>query len=148
MYNLVAAAEHEGRELIAVLFGCEKNADRYKDAIRLFDAAFAEEKVERVIFKPSHVFNYAIKGAKTPLAAVLQSPVAISYFPSEEPVCKAFVHWDLPVLPIRKGQKVGEVRISDAQGTVVQTGDLFANEDVKPTLVLFVKRYFARLFKC
>ncbi len=38
-YNLVAAAKHEERTLIAVLIGCGKQ-NRFKIAINLFEEAF------------------------------------------------------------------------------------------------------------
>ena len=141
-YTLAAAAEQEGRTLIAVLFGCDKRTDRYEDAIRLFDIAFAEPLETTVFSDPSHLFSYPVEGAKAPLQAVLKGNLAISYYPSEEPVCRAFVLWEPLALPIHKGQKVGEVRISDSSGIVLQRGDLVAKEDVKPTFVHFLKNSF------
>ncbi|HSX13964.1 MAG TPA: D-alanyl-D-alanine carboxypeptidase family protein [Chlamydiales bacterium] len=141
-YTLVGAAEHHGRELIAVILGCETRDDRYKDAIRLFDAAFAEVEEARVFFKNGQTFHHIAEGAKTPLVAVLQSDLSLTYFPSEEPQCKAFVHWDKTALPIRKGQKVGSVRITDIAGNVLQKGELVAKDEVKPTFSHIVKNLF------
>jgi D-alanyl-D-alanine carboxypeptidase (penicillin-binding protein 5/6) len=145
--TLVAAAEHEGRTLIAVVLGCEKRTDRYEDVARLFDAAFAENLEKKVFFDSSHLFSFSIEGAKSPLHAVLRSEVSIAYFPSEEPICRAFVRWDPGALPIHKGQKVGEVQICDSLGTVLQIGDLIAKEEVKPTFVNLIKGYVNQLFK-
>lgn len=141
-YTLVAVAEEEGRTLIAVLFGCDKRVDRYEDAMRLFDLAFGEKKETSVFFDRSHPFSYSIEGAKTPLQAHLKEDLSVSYFPSEEPTCRAFVHWEPMVLPIYKGQKVGEVHISDSSGVVLQSGDLIAKEDVKSTFVHLLKQMF------
>jgi len=49
-FNLVAAAEDQGRTLIAVLLGYEKKEDRFKDAITLFETAFREKKKRRLLF--------------------------------------------------------------------------------------------------
>jgi len=68
-FTLVAAAEHAGRTLIAVLLGCKNRDDRYEDAIRLFETAFAEKPESRFFFGPRHFFTYAIEGAKNPLQA-------------------------------------------------------------------------------
>lgn len=141
-YTLVSAAEHNGRELIAVFLGCETRDDRYKDAIRLFDAAFAEMEETRVFFKGGQKFNHTILGAKSSLVGVLESDVSLSYFPSEEPSCKAFVHWENLSLPVRKGQKVGFVKITDLNGNVLQTSDLFSKEEVKPTFGHILKNFF------
>ncbi len=141
-YTLVGAAERNGRELIAVVLGCETRDDRYKDAIKLFNAAFSEPEETRIYFKQGHTFNHQLNGAKIALIGVLQSEISMTYFPSEEPACKAFVHWDKTALPIRKGQKVGFVKITDATGNVLQKGDLFAKEEVKPTFSHRVKNFF------
>ncbi len=141
-YTLVAVAEGEGRTLIAAFFGCDKRTDRYEDAIRLFDLAFAEKKETVVFFDPSHLFSYPIEGAKVPLQASLTEDLKISYFPSEEPSCRAFVHWEPISLPIYKGQKVGEIHISDSSGVVLQSGELVAKEDVKSTFIHALKSLF------
>lgn len=143
-YNLVAAAEHEGRTLIAVLLGCEHKEDRFEDAKKLFEAAFAEQKSSRRLLGPENVFTQEIEGAKGPLKATLLKPVSISFFPAEEPQCKAALHWDAPPLPIRKGQKVGEVHILDQNGLFLQKGDLIAVEDVQGTFFSSIKGYLKK----
>lgn len=141
-HTLVAAAEHEGRTLVVVLLGCEKKADRYEDAKALFDLAFSEKQEVRRFFEQGHQFSYPINGAKAPLEAELQTEVSIAFFPSEEPVCKAFIHWENLALPIQKGQKVGQVHIRNAEGKILQSGDLVAKEDVKATFFHILKSYF------
>jgi D-alanyl-D-alanine carboxypeptidase (penicillin-binding protein 5/6) len=132
MHTLVAAAEHGGRTLIAVLLGCEKREERYEDARRLFDRAFEEEKTFAEVFPLGHVFSRTIVGGKTPLVAALQEELGISYFPSEKPEIKAFIHWEALSLPIGKGQKVGEVRLCDGE-TVVRSCALVAMQEVQQT---------------
>ena len=41
----------------------------------------------------------------------------------------AFIHWNLPTLPIAKGQRVGEIRVLDQRGVLVSAGDLVAKKD-------------------
>lgn len=141
-YTLVGAAQQNGRELIAVILGCETRDDRYKDAISLFNAAFAEMEEKSTYFKNGQVFHQKIEGAKAPLVATLKSDISLCYFPSEEPTCKAFIHWDKSALPIQKGQKVGSIKLTDVNGTIIQAADLFANNEVKPTFSYIVKNFF------
>lgn len=140
--TLVAAAENEGRTLIAVLFGCEKDS-RYEDAKRLFEAAFSEEKATRRLVGPENVFRKEVVGSKLPLKASVAKPVSIAFFPSEEPKCKAALHWDPVSLPIHKGQKVGVIEIRDENNRILEKGDLVALEEVKGTFFFMLKeKYF------
>lgn len=143
--NLAIAAVHEGRTLIAVVLGCTKSG-RYVDAKKLFEAAFQETLVEHLLIPVSQDFKQSIEGAETPLAASLQNNLSINYYPAEEPQCRAFVHWDAIELPVKKGQRVGEVRIQDESGKLLKAEALIAKEDVKGTFGFRAKRWFSRLF--
>ncbi len=143
-FNLVTAAEHEGRILIGVLLGCENKGHRYEDVKKMFETAFAEERATRRLMGPENIFTKEIVGAKTPLKACVLKPLVISYFPSEEPHCKAALHWDADKLPIRKGQKVGEVHICNQEGVFIQKGDLLAVEEVKATFLASLKEWLKR----
>lgn len=145
--TLVAAAEHEGRTLIAVLLGCQNRSGRYEDAIRLFEAAFEEKQETRRFFGPEKDFARDVPEAKTPLHAALAGDLAISFYPAEEPSCKAFVQWNPLRLPIRKGQKVGEVEIRDEAGSLLKRGNLLAKEEVNGTFFFALKEKFSNLFR-
>lgn len=144
---LVAAAEHEGRTLIAVAFGCEKRHARYEDAVRLFETAFAEKKERKRFLGPEQIFSHDVAGSKIPLRAALAQEIAIEYYPAEEPSCKAFVHWEMTKLPIRKGQKVGEIRLVDQEGNLLQKQDLAALQEVKGTFFFVLKEKFNEIFR-
>ncbi len=144
---LVAAAQHQGRVLIAALLGSENRTNRYTDAIRLFEAAFAEQPQTRRLFGQEHLFTREIFQAKTPLFAGLKEDLSISFFPAEEPLCRAFVAWSPPALPIVKGQVVGEVRVVDERGQVIAHEGLIAKEDVKGTFSFRVQKLWQRLFR-
>jgi D-alanyl-D-alanine carboxypeptidase (penicillin-binding protein 5/6) len=145
--TLVAAAEHEGRTLIAVVLGCEKPGSRFEDVKRLFEAAFAEQKATRRLIGPENSFTKEMTGSKAPLKAALTKALTIEYFPSEEPKCKAALHWGVESLPIHKGQKVGEVHICDENNRFLQKGDLIALEEVKGTFFFVLKEKIAKLFR-
>lgn len=145
--TLVAAAEHQGRRLIAVVLGCEKGGGRFEDVKRMFEKAFAEERASRRVMGPENLFKKEIPGGKSLLKAALPKPLLIEFFPSEEPKCKAALHWQVERLPIHKGQKVGEVHIQDERGRCLQKGDLVAVEEVKGSWLYLIREKWRQLFR-
>ena len=117
------------------------------DAINLFEAAFAENKEIRRLFGPENIFSRQIPGAKVELTASLDRDLILSFFPSEEPNVRAFVYWETPRLPIKKGQAVGEVRILNEKGELVAQGRLFAKTEVKGTILFVMKDTISRLLR-
>jgi D-alanyl-D-alanine carboxypeptidase (penicillin-binding protein 5/6) len=144
--TLVAAAKDQGRTLIAVLLGCEKRDDRYTDAKKLFEAAFNEQKMRRLFFSKNQAYLKKVEGAKKDLTAYLEEEAAIEFYPAEETDMKAYIYWEIPPFPIRKDQKVGEMRFVDVLGNQVLSVSLLATEDVKATLFFALKERWNRLF--
>jgi len=144
--NLVAAATHEGRTLVAVVLGCETNAERFADAKRLFEAAFAETAVARVVVGEGSQYKTAVAGASGELQARLEQNLVVQYFPAEEPKLKAYLVWDKVQLPVQKGQRVGEVRAVDERGTIVGAGTVVTMDDVSPTLWFRISSWWSGLF--
>lgn len=145
--TLVAAAEHEGRTLIAVILGSpNKSGARYEDSKRLFEMAFSQKKESRLLIGTDYLFTKEMPGSKLPLKANLAKSLTIEYFPAEEPQCKAALHWNTGELPIRKGQKVGEVHIQDERDQLLQKGDLIATEDLKGSLFFTLRKKLGGLF--
>ena len=138
-YCLVSAAAHDGRTLIAAVLGCPQNSDRYSDSRKLFETAFAEPLQTRRLAPIEQIYAKSIPGAKHDLRAALTKDLCISYYPAEEPSVRAFIHWDLPSLPIAKGQKVGEIRVMDQREMLVLKEDLVAKEAVQPTFWFALK---------
>lgn len=133
-YSLVASAEDTERKLIAVLLGCEKIEQRYKDAIALFEAGFNEKKVSRTLFsKGFDLFTYQIEGAKLPLQAYLSQDIVLEYYPSEEPAFKTSIAWLKTALPISAGQMVGEMQVLSQEGKILTSAAIFAVGNVEST---------------
>lgn len=133
--TMVAAAEHEGRCLIAVLLGYEDPYQRYRDAILLFEKAFKEKKQTRTLFtKKSDLFSLVIAKANKPLNARLLEDIQMEYFPAEEVRCHGVVHWQSLTFPIEQGSCVGEIRILDDDNRVVKSSPIFAEERVEKKL--------------
>lgn len=141
--NFVAAANDGKRTLIAVLLNVKERSDMFKDAIHLFETAFNQPKVEKVLIKPGlqkHVLK--LKGTKSLLKTYAAEETSISYYPAEEPQIKAFLVWDSLSLPIAKDQKVGEVLLKTENGATFKKVPLFANEDLKESFVEKFKNFF------
>lgn len=139
--TLVAAAKQDERALIAVLLGCETEGDRYQDAISLFETAFAEQKVRRLIFSGNESYNRSVEGAKSVLQAGLTKEIAIEYYPAEEPVnLKAQICWKIPALPIRKGDAVAQMQLVDGKGNIISSAPLIAKEEVKSSFFYTLKK--------
>jgi len=140
--NLVAAAEKDGRRIIAVVLNCKDMTERYRSCISLFEAAFNEVKVDRKLFSKMHdFFSASVKGAETPLEAYLQRDVIIEYYPSEEVKLEAKLHWNKVSLPIAQGQVVGEIQVLDDSGRIIFTEALLAKKNVAPTISHIISQY-------
>jgi D-alanyl-D-alanine carboxypeptidase (penicillin-binding protein 5/6) len=134
-FTLVGAAAHEERELIAVLLGCQDAPHRYQDAIRLFEAAFAQKPVERKLFAKGHdTFTCTLPGAKTALEAALSEDLIVTFFPAEEVAFKAKLVWDNTALPIPQGGVVGRLDLVTDEGKLLLSKPLLATYSVDKTL--------------
>jgi D-alanyl-D-alanine carboxypeptidase (penicillin-binding protein 5/6) len=144
--NLAAAAEHQGRTLVAIVLGCEKHAERFADAKRLFEAAFSEVPVSRVVVPLGTQYQTSVLGADRALQGSVSQNLVVTYYPSEEPEIKAYLAWDAVTLPVQKGQRVGELRAVDGRGVVVRVAPVTAAQDVSPTLWFRFSSWWGRLF--
>lgn len=134
--NLVAAAEEDGRCLIAVAMGHRGARNNlYRDVTKMFESAFNEPKMRRFLLKKGVTdLTTKVVGARRKLKTVLPEGLYYDYYPAEECEVKAMVNWAIPSLPIRAGTQVGVVEVIDARGFMIQHTPLYAFEDLKPTL--------------
>lgn len=131
-YTFAGAAEQEGRVLIAVLMGCESSDRRYRDAIRLFETAFAEEERVRPLFtREDSVFETKIEGGKRVLSASLEGDLSICYYPSEEPEIQVELEWKKKRLPIQKGEAVGEIKVFNENRVLLERAPLYALQEMR-----------------
>ncbi len=138
-HTYAAVAKNNGRTLIAVLLGCSDSHQVYRDAIRLFEAAFDENKEERFLFnKDENIFSREVKQAKDHLKAALTENIAISYYPAEEPSITIELNWDHQLPPIREGSFVGSINILDKQGNTLKSSPLVATEQVDRAFSAFL----------
>lgn len=133
---LVAAAKHDDRTLIAVLLKTPEREDMFIDSKMMFEKAFQEQKVSKVLIQEGpqkHALK--MKGAADIVKTHVKEAASICYYPSEEQQIRCFLSWDSLELPIKKGDRVGEIAIKDESGTVVKRTILYAQDDVKHTFI-------------
>lgn len=147
-YNIVAAAEDAQRKLIAVVMGCSSLDVRYKEVCALFDAAFKERKVQRLLYSRAYdCFRTQVPGGRRALEAQLSHDLVLTYYPSEEKKLFATVEWANFALPIRAGESVGVLRIRDGEGADVACATLFAMHGIEPTYAYRIRHGIAQVRK-
>lgn len=139
--TLVAAAEDGERTLIAVVLGCDSQQQRFEDTIRLFDAAFREEKVtRRVLSAGPQSFACRPSSSRKKLTTRLAHDVTLSFYPSETPDLHGNLVWATNLAPpIVEGSVVGEIQVLDAQNRVWTRAPLLAANTVRAGLGEAVK---------
>lgn len=141
-HTIVAAAKQDDRELIAVLMKCNDAGEMYHDAIKLFDAAFNQAKVQKIVLQAGpQKYTCQLKGADKPLKTYSKENLAFEFYPAEEPAIKCYLQW-LPLkTPIMKDQVVGELQLK-SQGSLIQKTPLFAQEDIQETWLQWMHNFF------
>lgn len=141
-HTLVAAAKQDDRELIAVLMKCNESGQIYRDAIKLFDAAFNQAKVKKIVLKAGpQKFTNKIDGAEKPLKTYIKDSLSFEYYPAEESTVKCYLQWQSLKLPIVKDQQVGELQLKTSQGNLIQKLPLYASEEVQGTWMQWIKDF-------
>lgn len=139
--TLVAAAKDGDRTLIAVLL---KNQDRktmFADTKKMFEAAFSQPKVQRVLLKKGpQKFALDMAGAQKNITTTIKDDVTVEYYPAEEPKIKCMLFWDKNLnLPIAADQRVGELVLQFEDGTVFKKTPLYAQQSVEGTWLAWVQ---------
>lgn len=131
-HNLIGAARQGERVLIAVLLGYQQRDHLFQDAIRLFEMAFNQPKVQRTFLASGpQKFTQLLPHSNRALTTYLPENMSLEYFPAEEPEVKCLLYWDPLYLPIEKDQKVGEVHLVTSSEVVLKRLPLLAAEAVQ-----------------
>lgn len=143
--NLVAAAEENGRTLIAVALGCRgSRSELYQDVIKMFETAFKEPKMRRLLLPQGpQKLTTKVRGARKLLKTTLPEGLYYDFYPSEDVRIKAKVVWNSLTLPVREGECVGYVQVVDEHDTLLQQSPLFAFADLSPNIVYRIHSLFA-----
>jgi serine-type D-Ala-D-Ala carboxypeptidase (penicillin-binding protein 5/6) len=131
-HTLIAAAHSGDRTLIAVLLDYQEREMMFAEAIKLFEVAFNQPKIQRQFVKAGpQPFTQNLPNADQPLKTYLAEPLVLAYYPAEDPQVKCYLHWQPLTLPITKDQLVGELHLVSAKGETLKTLPLLAVEEVK-----------------
>ncbi|MCE5319296.1 MAG: D-alanyl-D-alanine carboxypeptidase [Parachlamydia sp.] len=142
-HTMVAAARKDGRTLIAVLLKEKKRPELFQDAVKMFEAAFQQAKVQRILVRAGvRDQNLSVKGAVKPAVPYLKEDLSISYYPAEEPRVKCLIYWDAVQPPIAKDQRIGEIRVRAEDGRWIASTPLLAKEGVKSSWAFAIKHFF------
>lgn len=130
--TFIGAAQANGRTLIAVLLGYQDRQAIFDDAIKLFETAFNQPKVQRLYLKSGlQSFAQTIPRANRTLQTYLAEALSLDYYPAEDPKAKCLLYWHTLSLPITKDQKVGELHLVSAEGVILKQVPLHATEEIQ-----------------
>lgn len=145
---VAAAKQSDGRTLIAVLLHSKERNQILRDTISLFEAAFNQPKVNRIYLKAGpQAFQSHIPGADKSLQTYTKENLNLEFYPAEDPNAKCYIFWKEMPLPIKKGDVVGELRLTDSAGKVLKQVPLYAANDVKMTWIQWMKGKVAVVFR-
>lgn len=144
--TFVGAASDGERTLIAVLLNCNAPKQIFRESRLLFEAAFAQAKVHRpLVQEGEQTFVRTLPGAARPIKTVAHESLALDYYPAEEPQIHGEIAWEPVELPVRAGQKVGEIRVLREEGGLVGSLPLFAKEGVGATFFHRIQSHMGNL---
>lgn len=148
--TFVAAAKDGDRTLIAVILKTNERKDIFVDAKKMFEAAFSQPKVQRVLLhKGTQKFTLDLPGAQKTIACYIPQEVTLEFYPAEEPGVKCLLVWDKNIeLPIAKDQQLGEVFLQLDNGSIANKVPVYSSEDVKATWSHALKNLFISNQSC
>lgn len=142
--TFVGAAKDGDRTLIAVLLKVQDRKDMFTDAVKMFETAFSQPKIQRILLKSGpQKYTLQLPGAKRPVTTYLQENATLDYYPAEEPKVKCLLAWNHTLtLPVAKDTVVGELIVQLENGQTLKQIPLNAQEDVDATLWHEIKTFF------
>jgi len=151
--TFVTAATHDGRTLIAVLLKTKERDDMFKDAKKMFEVAFSQPKLEKILIKAgAQNQKIRVEGGSRPLIPFVEKDICLQFYPAEEPNYKCLLHLNERLkAPIQKGELVGEIRLIDEKNVIVKKIPVKADEDISKTWSSRFKEKFSwkiALFVC
>ncbi|MBA3815612.1 MAG: D-alanyl-D-alanine carboxypeptidase [Parachlamydiaceae bacterium] len=143
--TFVGAAKDGNRTLIAVLLKVQDRKDMFTDAVKMFEMAFSQPKIQRVLLKSGpQKFSLQLPGAKQLVATYLKENATLEYYPAEEPKVKCLLTWENAlILPIEKGTIVAHLSVQLEDGQVLKQIPLNALETVDATFWYNLKSFFS-----
>ena len=87
-----------------------------------------------------------LEGASRPIAVKLEENLKLAYYPAEEPKMKCLVYWEDLKLPIAQNQRIGEVRVTNAEGLLLASAPLLSLDFVKGSWTYTLSSFFGNLW--
>lgn len=142
--TFVGAAKDGDRTLIAVLLKVDERKDMFTDAVKMFETAFTQPKIQRTLLKSGpQKFTLQLPGAKGEISTFLNESVTLDYYPAEEVKVKCLLSWDANLkLPVSKDQRVGELVFQLDNGKVWRTVPLYSQNSMDATWMHSIKSFF------
>jgi len=132
-YGVVASAEDDGRRMIAVVNGLDTKSARRNEALRLLNWGLKSFK-EFKLFEPGEIVGTArVWGGSSRFVELTgKGPVSILLPRStnRERISAEIAYIGPLVPPIKRGQRVAEIRVTTDEG-ISNTAPLYAAEPVK-----------------
>lgn len=135
-YCFVGTAERDGASFLAISLGTESDLERFQDAIRLWDFAFANFRTYVALSAGEKAGVQRVsRGAVRKVSVAPEKDLAITVDKDkvEDPgITKEFLlEEEKLAAPVEKGQRVGRILALDPAGRLVGMQDLYTLEAVK-----------------
>lgn len=146
--NLAAFGKKNGRSIIAVVNKAKSKEVVFDDCRKLFNAAFEEKKVERMLFNAKESkFHNKYPWASKELSASLKDDLSLSYYPSEGDEVEVKIHWKEFSEPISQGDVVATLDIYDKKNTPISQANIYADHDLNFKFLHLVELFFNNIIK-
>lgn len=132
-YCLTGTAKKNDMRLITVVMGVESSDLRSSDTVKMLNYGFNGYKLN-VLMEKGKVLKEAIvkKGVKEKVGLTLiDDATDLLKNDNAKKEYKYDIKIDSLEAPLKKGQKIGTVKIIDEEGTLVKEADITVTEDVK-----------------
>lgn len=129
---LVGAARRGDRELLVVLLGSQGWDPLYRDARRLFDYGFTSYRPVWLVTKGEKVSALELPRGNRTMEVLAASGVYLNFEVGQEPALVREAQYLKGLrVPVKEGQKVGELVLRDATGRELGRVDLVAGNGVE-----------------
>lgn len=138
--TLVAAAKDGDRTLIAVLLNVKDRKLLFSEARRMFEAAFNQPKMQKVVVRAGpQKFVAKVGKSQSPIKTFVEKDLSLAFYPAEEPKLKAFIDWKEVQAPIKKGDQVGSLLLKTDKGDLYAQVSLLADEEYDEGMLYHLK---------
>ncbi|MFV0339506.1 MAG: D-alanyl-D-alanine carboxypeptidase family protein [Parachlamydiaceae bacterium] len=143
--TLVAAAKDGDRTLIAVLLNVKDRKLLFTEATRMFEAAFKQPKMQKVIVQAGpQKFAAMAPKSQTQIRTYVEKDFNIAFYPAEEPKLKAFIDWKEIHPPVKRGDAVGNLLLKTENGALYAQVALLADEDYDEGIISYIRDSFGK----